>query len=720
MGVFEQFPYTNFHDLNLDWVLRIIKALDSEVNSFIEQNVLTYANPIDWNITTQYAKNTVVVDPVSGTAYMSIAAVPQGILLTNTAYWQPIFNYKETVSTLKKQIVAIDFESGNAPEDIPLYTLFWYNNILYRAIRAIEAGGSVVIGTNAEAVTVEEAIKSIKSNGDLTRLSNGNIDDTASADIKRTAENIIDTATGDYTETAGDKTENYNNRTETVSGDILETVTGKKTVNAQDIILNPLNPLTYKTPKELNKYFKYVDFKDADNNYKVLVANKNISAIDTIFNVKAYGATGDGITDDTEAIKTCITDAEASRKSGDFMIGQGYALYFPAGTYKISENLTISAPIGETGRAVHTGVTIYGDGASASFIDGGALIIEGGSTHIHDISIKNVNSELNEAGIDFTGIGYNNLVENVNVNNCNIGFRFNIVFTTVIARCEALVCPTGFEFTEYCTSLTLISCYGNSCADYSYKFDKGCTYSNLISCASDGGSYNYYFDNTENSTVPFTVNMICCGAEGKINSPSALYGYVTISSSYSINIEHFFIANGNKPFFNVTGANNNITVKNFEHVNCTSTYGFITGTDSAYNTIQFIDCKKPPTATTEQGIAYIELSHYSKWIQVPASTKYLDIATLSSTSARTGHAIADIYISAYHTLGPSYYAKIDINLNNDTCVIINQGGSDATTLSGTYSIVNGKLRITFTNTIPNEISIKIAAIITGAVQLSAP
>ena len=65
MGVFEHFPYTNFHDLNLDWILRIIKELDTEVNSFIEQNVLTYADPIDWNITTQYAKNTVVVENIT-------------------------------------------------------------------------------------------------------------------------------------------------------------------------------------------------------------------------------------------------------------------------------------------------------------------------------------------------------------------------------------------------------------------------------------------------------------------------------------------------------------------------------------------------------------------------------------------------------------------------------------------------------------------------------
>lgn len=36
MGVFEQFPYTNFHDLNTDWIIRLVKALDAKVDSMEE------------------------------------------------------------------------------------------------------------------------------------------------------------------------------------------------------------------------------------------------------------------------------------------------------------------------------------------------------------------------------------------------------------------------------------------------------------------------------------------------------------------------------------------------------------------------------------------------------------------------------------------------------------------------------------------------------------
>lgn len=33
MGLFENFPYTNFHELNLDWVITTMKALDNKVDS---------------------------------------------------------------------------------------------------------------------------------------------------------------------------------------------------------------------------------------------------------------------------------------------------------------------------------------------------------------------------------------------------------------------------------------------------------------------------------------------------------------------------------------------------------------------------------------------------------------------------------------------------------------------------------------------------------------
>lgn len=42
MALFEQFPYANFHELNLDWVLKIVKQMQTTVEDFVN----AYATPI--------------------------------------------------------------------------------------------------------------------------------------------------------------------------------------------------------------------------------------------------------------------------------------------------------------------------------------------------------------------------------------------------------------------------------------------------------------------------------------------------------------------------------------------------------------------------------------------------------------------------------------------------------------------------------------------------
>jgi len=78
----------------------------------------------------------------------------------------------------------------------------------------------------------------------------------------------------------------------------------------------------------------------------------------TYFNVKAYGATGNGSTDDTTAIKAAITAAIASEATAA-------TVYFPAGTYNISSTLNCT---GATGSASGYGVLLRGDGHQLSRI----------------------------------------------------------------------------------------------------------------------------------------------------------------------------------------------------------------------------------------------------------------------------------------------------------------------------------------------------------------
>lgn len=90
--MFPIYPYLNINDLNLDYLLRTVRVLETEIKNFVNFNKIKYADPLAWNITTQYEGNTVVIDSNSGIAYLSTQAVPNGVAITNTNYWTAIFD----------------------------------------------------------------------------------------------------------------------------------------------------------------------------------------------------------------------------------------------------------------------------------------------------------------------------------------------------------------------------------------------------------------------------------------------------------------------------------------------------------------------------------------------------------------------------------------------------------------------------------------------------
>lgn len=91
-----------------------------------------------------------------------------------------------------------------------------------------------------------------------------------------------------------------------------------------------------------------------------------------VITAKEYGAKGDGITDDTVALQTYINTVIA---------GNGIAI-IPAGTYKITTALSISAP---------NGLIIQGSGGKTTFLTGnanGAFIIGDGSVEQRHITLR--------------------------------------------------------------------------------------------------------------------------------------------------------------------------------------------------------------------------------------------------------------------------------------------------------------------------------------------
>lgn len=78
------------------------------------------------------------------------------------------------------------------------------------------------------------------------------------------------------------------------------------------------------------------------------VASSQSTSTSGILNVRDFGATGDGVTDDTSSVQQALSQLGVTARG---------ALYFPAGTYRVSSELVV----GFSGR-------LFGDGTSASII----------------------------------------------------------------------------------------------------------------------------------------------------------------------------------------------------------------------------------------------------------------------------------------------------------------------------------------------------------------
>lgn len=90
MAFFNDYPYTDFHELNLDWILKKIKEIDKTVNDFTVFNTITWAG--EWSAAKSYVKWAIVQDE-NGNGYISLQAVPQNVALTNEDYWVRVANY---------------------------------------------------------------------------------------------------------------------------------------------------------------------------------------------------------------------------------------------------------------------------------------------------------------------------------------------------------------------------------------------------------------------------------------------------------------------------------------------------------------------------------------------------------------------------------------------------------------------------------------------------
>lgn len=116
---FNQFPYSNFHELNLDWILQELKTLRTELLDFVDLNTLKWADPPEWNITSMYRENLMVV--YNNVGYLSRQPVPAGVPITNTDYWIPVLDVSAMYDIVLKKIEAVDAKLDGYPVNVKAY-----------------------------------------------------------------------------------------------------------------------------------------------------------------------------------------------------------------------------------------------------------------------------------------------------------------------------------------------------------------------------------------------------------------------------------------------------------------------------------------------------------------------------------------------------------------------------------------------------------------------
>jgi len=151
------FPHTHMYDSDLREILAQIFKMEVELNTFISVNSIKYADPIQWDITTQYEANTIVIDPSTGTAYLSTQPVPSGVALSNEDYWTVVFDLSAFITKSAGNFTnRIENETTTATIASNVGDWIMLDEVLYHAISNINIGDSYVVDGNIEHITMED------------------------------------------------------------------------------------------------------------------------------------------------------------------------------------------------------------------------------------------------------------------------------------------------------------------------------------------------------------------------------------------------------------------------------------------------------------------------------------------------------------------------------------------------------------------------------------
>lgn len=182
MAYFE-FPHTRNYEGDLGFIIKKLIELTEKYNTFFAYNSIKFADPITWNITTQYPAYMIVFDTNNQGAYISKQPVPVGIDIINTDYWEfigplVVDAYARTMIERVLHFITNHYNAG--PTATAVYTsgdLIILDGNLYRATTTINIGETLTEGINITAVTIETLLDEINNEIGTINNSIDNIND---------------------------------------------------------------------------------------------------------------------------------------------------------------------------------------------------------------------------------------------------------------------------------------------------------------------------------------------------------------------------------------------------------------------------------------------------------------------------------------------------------------------------------------------------------------
>ena len=382
---FHDYPWTDFHEMNLTWIVKKVLELNTKLTEFVSLNTIKYADPIQWDITSQYGTNTVVVDPVSGVAYLSVKPVPMGVSLSNTDYWTEIFDLGQIIGNINKNLtVHNDGYSTTATFDLNEGDWVLWNGVLYIALHDIEIGDAYVPDANISQRSVEELIVSYV---DGLKIMIDHVEDLVNSEV--TARADADDVLRALIEA---EVEDRQDADDALRVDLSDLITSKVSIEANARILadQELRQLIatsqsyYDTMADfisdseavadnyyvVNGYYNsgdceimlYYTTSSATGAFKEIVLDNGLCAhlvkkADNYYDVRQYGAYGDYVHNDYSVLNAVINDA----KNYDNSI-----VYIPSGEYMINIYLSALRTNSITNDPQDfRGLTITGDGRNS-------------------------------------------------------------------------------------------------------------------------------------------------------------------------------------------------------------------------------------------------------------------------------------------------------------------------------------------------------------------